>query len=277
MKKKKSIIILVSSLLIISLVSYIAFAAGDNQDKKTPLDYGLFASENIEMGGSGGDIKADIWANNFLGFYGVGFVVRGDTWSSNNIREAGSYTDSSNAVWQNSGLNIGDKAHIITARKDMIQMMDNIKEMVKSENNYSEVTGDLDFSKLSPSEIALGKDYIASGNITVSMTNSNTNKNLNNYLIAEGNINIDLNNFIGKEDNKQDISNIRPVMIASNKDIIIRGNPVIVGTIYAPNGTVKIEGSGTYLIGNIIAKNIRVSGAGLFMNDESKIAIKEDL
>lgn len=277
MKKKKSMIILVIALVIVSLVSYITFATGDNNaEDKSPLDFGLFASENIQLFGNG-TINGEIWANNFMGLdKGTEFKIQSNTWSSNDISVKATMNPGEiyeQAEWRNDGLSKNDKHNIITKKKEMPQIMDTLKELIEIEGNYKNVSGNMDFKDLSPEELALQMSYLVEGTITAQING----QDINNNLIAKGDIDIDLINYVAGADGKVDISNIKPIIIASSDgDITFKGTPVIVGTIYAPNGTVKIEGAGNYIVGNIIAKNIWVRGSGLSVNDGSKIAIKED-
>lgn len=284
--KKKSIIILSLSLLVVTLVSYIAFAEKDTGENKNPIEYGLFASERIQIKGVG-RLNGDVWANDFLGLFGAQFEITGNTWSKNDISETANIQDPDGTWWQNTAQPKSENQHHHDGklRKEMPLMMDMLKENFKIDGNYSEIgenvegkRKDLNFKDLTPEELALEKSYIVSGNIVVELKDKQALKtHLNNNLIAEGDIKINLANYKADANNMQDIDNIKPVIIASNGNITIEGNPVIVGTVYAPNGTVTIAGSGNYIVGNVIAKNIIVSGSGLYINDDKKITFKEDL
>lgn len=276
MKKKKSIIILSLSLFVVSLVSYIAFATGNNGEEKNPLDFTLFASNKIQFYGNGKS-GGDVWANEFLGYFGSSFEVTGNRWSGNDITKSEVIWEGSFA-WQNTAQTNNKNHYIVENKKEMPQIMNSLKENLKNDGNYTEIgeneagkRKDLDFKDITDAELALEKSYIVSGNI-----NGTVKGDLKNNLISEGNITINLNNYKNTAD-KQDTSKMKPVIIASNGNINISGTPVIVGSIYAPNGTVHFRGAGTYVVGSVVAKNIIVDGAGLYINDGERIVFKEDL
>lgn len=275
MKKKKSIIILSLSLLVVSLVSYIALANGETGEEKNPLDFTLFASNKIQffgIGTSGGDV----WANDFLGYWGSQFKVTGNRWSSNDITKAETIWEDGYA-WQNSAQTNNTNHYIVKNKKEMPQIMDILKEDIINDGNYEVVENKDGTPKnfdITQENLDLEKSYIVSGKIEGSV-----NSDLKNNLIADGDIIISLNNYQQNVD-KQDTSKMKPVIIASGKmngKIEISGNSVLVGTIYAPNGTVHFRGSGTYVVGSVVAKNIIVDGSGLFINDGEKIVFKKDL
>lgn len=273
MKGKKSIIILSISMLVLSLLSYITFATGNNKtEDKNPLEFGLFASENIQLFGNG-TLNGEIWANNFIGIeVGTEFTIQSNSWSSNDIGVKGTSNpgeDYNQSPWRNDGLSENDKHNIITKEKEMPKLMDILRATVEMSGKYEDIDGDFNFTELNSES-----SYIVTGNITGSVPGD-----LNSSLIADGNISIALNNSDGWY-KKEDASGMKPIIIATDKKdgvIKINGNSFIVGTIYAPEGTVEINGAGICIVGNIIAQNIRISGSGLYVNDENKIIFKEDL
>lgn len=262
MKKKKSLIIAALSIAIIGIISFNVLADGNDGSNKTPLDFCLFASDSININGASFTLNGGIRSNNKIYIWGSAVSIDGGVWCGTNDITISSQSVS--PIYKNQ------------PKMEMINIIESIEDMAKGNGNYSVINSNLDFSKVSSSDIETEKAFIVNGNIQT----STIIKDLRNYLIASGDISININNYVNYTDSqkKQEISNKKPVIIASKeKNVTISGNNVIVGTIYAPNGTVKIEGAGTYIVGSIIAKNIVVNGSSLYINDENKIIFDEDL
>lgn len=289
--KKKSRIILAISLLVVSLVSYMAFADGSSGKEKSPLNFTLFATENIFIAGSDISFKGDIWANKNLVFQASKVILKGNTWSINDIKKNNDYIDS---LWLNQYTTLsfedGGKSNIIenTDSKKMIDLMESIEniatENAKVYNGNAVITTDI-----------LNKNSIITtneGEVTGSLNE------LNNYIIADGKIDIKVSNAKGGQldiGEREDLNNKKSIVIASKMETetptsleqyangeysikIDSGKGVaIVGSIYAPNGNVYISAGSIYIIGNIIAKNIYLRTSYLYGNDEGKIVFKEDL
>ncbi|WP_066890178.1 hypothetical protein [Clostridium nigeriense] len=282
MKKKKNLIIVALAIVIVSIVSFNVLAEGNNEANKTPLDYVLFASENIRIEGSDVVLKGDVWANDNLTFYGTTFKIKGNTWSSNDIKKNNDYI---NNLWFNSytKLDIEGKANIISEKKKMIDLMPDIENVAK--NNAVTYNGN---KVISNEDLNKNSIIVTNGMVSGSLTE------LNNYIVADDKINISLSNAKGilGDKEKQDLINKKPIAIASKKitntptnlssydsSIYIKSDDgiAIVGSIYAPNGNIKIEARSIYIVGNIIAKNIYLRTSYLYGNDENKIIFDEDL
>lgn len=296
MKKKKSIIILSLSLLVVSLVSYMAFATGDEGSEKSPLDFALFATENIHIYGTDISFKGDIWANKSLTFNATTVKIEGNTWSNNDIKER-KFID---GVWNNNfgtlTLDNNKESHIITDEdsKKMINLMESVEgialENGKIHNGNMIITTD----ELNRSSIIAKKKLDEAGNINEEGNITGDLKELNNYIVADGKIDIKASNAKGilPPNEREDLNNKNSIVIASKKKTMTPTNltlydssiriksdagVAVIGSIYAPDGNVYIEANSIYIIGNIIAKNIYLRTSYLYGNDEGKIIFKEDL
>lgn len=269
--KKRGLISLALVITIIGLISFNVFAEKNNEIEKSPLDFSLFASENILISGSEININGGIWVNNNLAFNGDSFDINGDTWSSNDIKSKGTI----DGLWPNkySNLNIQGNINKVSSPMSMIDIMSEIEDVAMENAIIYEGNKTINDTDLDSSSIII-KGGSASGIFF---------KRLNNYIIADDKISISVLN------DKSSID--KPIVIASKKDtytpydlslyessISIDGSSIaIVGNIYAPNGNVKIRGSGIYIIGNIIARNIYLEAAGIYINDKNEIDFEEDL
>lgn len=256
MKKKKSLIIIALSIAIIGIVSFNVLAEGkDDGNNKTPLDFCLFASEDINVKSSDSSFYGDIKANESFYVDGDIFTLEGTLYSKTLTR--GKFNNKFNV----------DKYVKSTEKMKMIEVIDDLESMALINGKIYQ--GDQVIDKIDTSKSIIVKNGGITGFGVIS--------ELNNYLIADKDIKININNASPLD--KQDTTNRKPISIASKDgDITIDGSyTVMVGTIYAPNGKVTINSAYTYIVGNIIAKEININSAYLYMNDKNKIIFDKDL
>lgn len=149
--KKRGLIALALVITIIGLISFNVFAEKNNEIEKSPLDFSLFASENILISGSEININGGIWANNNLAFNGDSFDINGDTWSSNDIKSKGTI----DGLWPNkySNLNIQGNINKVSSPMSMIDIMSEIEDVAMEnaiiyEGNKTINDTDLDSSSI---------------------------------------------------------------------------------------------------------------------------------